>query len=63
MIASSGLDTTSLRIGQISGSTNGAWAASDWVPILVKSGLALECLPCSHGVSQLVHYAYFQHRR
>ncbi|KJA27591.1 hypothetical protein HYPSUDRAFT_212216 [Hypholoma sublateritium FD-334 SS-4] len=49
VIASSGLDSTSLRIGQISGSTNGAWAASDWVPILVKSGLVLECLPRAHG--------------
>ncbi|KJA27589.1 hypothetical protein HYPSUDRAFT_862666 [Hypholoma sublateritium FD-334 SS-4] len=49
IIAASGLDATSLRIGQISGSGNGAWAVSDWVPILVKSGLALGCLPRAHG--------------
>lgn len=51
IIATSGLDATSLRIGQISGSGNGAWAVSDWVPILVKSGLALGYLPRADGVS------------
>ncbi|TCD69319.1 putative NRPS-like protein biosynthetic cluster [Steccherinum ochraceum] len=41
-----GYTTTSLRIGQIAGSTaSGAWNTSDWVPIIVKSSLALGCLP------------------
>ncbi|KAG5652630.1 putative secondary metabolism biosynthetic enzyme [Sphagnurus paluster] len=42
VLAKSGLHTTSLRIGQISGGQpKGAWATSDWVPILVKSSVAL----------------------
>jgi len=41
-----GLETMSLRIGQISGSTRtGAWNATDWVPIIIKSSIALGCLP------------------
>ncbi|KAI0079020.1 acetyl-CoA synthetase-like protein, partial [Panus rudis PR-1116 ss-1] len=41
-----GLETTSLRIGQISGSTtSGAWSVTEWLPILVKSSIALKCLP------------------
>ena len=47
----SGLDIASLRIGQISGGhQNGAWAVTDWVPILVKSSLVLGVLPLSTGV-------------
>ncbi|EPQ57834.1 acetyl-CoA synthetase-like protein [Gloeophyllum trabeum ATCC 11539] len=45
-----GLRSTSLRIGQIcGGEPDGAWATTDWVPILVKSSLALSCLPDSQG--------------
>jgi hypothetical protein len=48
-----GLQTTTFRIGQISGSsTNGAWAITDWVPILIKSSITLGCLPDYYGVSQ-----------
>ncbi|KAJ3517669.1 hypothetical protein NLJ89_g348 [Agrocybe chaxingu] len=51
VLASSGLNATSLRIGQISGGLpNGAWATTDWVPILVKSSLALGALPLASGV-------------
>ncbi|TCD64925.1 putative NRPS-like protein biosynthetic cluster [Steccherinum ochraceum] len=47
---SRGLDTLSLRIGQLSGSTHtGAWNVSDWVPIIVKSSVALGCLPDLDG--------------
>ncbi|EPQ57812.1 acetyl-CoA synthetase-like protein [Gloeophyllum trabeum ATCC 11539] len=46
-----GLHSTSLRIGQICGGLpKGAWSTSDWVPILVKSSLALGCLPQAKGV-------------
>ncbi|KAF8868636.1 acetyl-CoA synthetase-like protein [Gymnopilus junonius] len=41
ILATSGLNATSLRIGQVSGGRpNGAWATTDWVPILVKSSIA-----------------------
>jgi thioester reductase-like protein len=47
-----GLQTTSLRIGQISGSkAKGTWATTDWLPILVKSSIALGSLPEAKGVS------------
>ncbi|KAF8971819.1 acetyl-CoA synthetase-like protein [Flammula alnicola] len=50
ILATSGLNTTSLRVGQITGShTSGAWATSDWVPILVKSSLGLGALPTADG--------------
>ncbi|KAF8320368.1 acetyl-CoA synthetase-like protein [Clavulina sp. PMI_390] len=45
-----GLSTTSIRLGQLSGSVNGAWSTSGWFPILLKSSLALRCLPDSPGI-------------
>ena len=51
LLVGSGLDISSLRIGQISGGhQNGAWAITDWVPIMVKSSLVLGVLPLSTGV-------------
>ena len=51
LLVGSGLDISSLRIGQISGGhQNGAWAVTDWVPILVKSSLVLGVLPLAAGV-------------
>lgn len=50
IIARSGLQATSLRVGQITGGPTGAWATTDWVPILVKSGLALGSLLDLPGV-------------
>ena len=50
-MAQSGLHFTSFRIGQISGGLpNGAWATTDWVPILVKSSLELGALPSATGL-------------
>lgn len=40
-----------IRVGQISGSLNGAWNTSDWVPSLIKSSLTLGCLPDVKGVN------------
>jgi thioester reductase-like protein len=49
----SGLQATSFRIGQISGGlSNGAWATSDWVPILVKSAINMNALPAATGVGR-----------
>lgn len=46
-----GLETMSLRIGQLSGSTStGAWNETDWVPIIIKSSIALKRLPELQGV-------------
>ncbi|KAG0700207.1 putative nonribosomal peptide synthetase [Suillus ampliporus] len=50
IITRSGLQATSLRIGQIAGGPTGAWATTDWVPILVKSSLVLGSLPDLPGV-------------
>ncbi|KAF9477786.1 acetyl-CoA synthetase-like protein [Pholiota conissans] len=51
ILAQSGLKATSFRIGQISGGhPNGAWATSDWVPILVKSSIYMNTLPSGVGV-------------
>ncbi|KAG1726867.1 putative aminoadipate reductase [Suillus paluster] len=50
IITRSGLQATSLRVGQIAGGPTGAWATTDWVPILVKSSLALGSLPNLPGV-------------
>ncbi|KAF7347156.1 Acetyl-CoA synthetase-like protein [Mycena venus] len=46
ILAASGLDATSFRIGQVCGSTkNGAWSTTDWVPAIVKSSIALGNFP------------------
>ena len=51
LLVGSGLDKSSLRIEQITGGhQNGAWAITDWVPIIVKSSLVLGVLPLSTGV-------------
>ncbi|GJE93768.1 hypothetical protein PsYK624_099290, partial [Phanerochaete sordida] len=44
--AERGLQCMSLRIGQVCGAAaTGAWGTSEWVPILVKSSIALGKLP------------------
>ncbi|KAH7912703.1 putative nonribosomal peptide synthetase [Hygrophoropsis aurantiaca] len=50
LIVKSGLHATSLRIGQIAGGPNGSWATTDWLPIIVKSSLALGILPEAQGL-------------
>lgn len=54
---SSALRPIVVRVGQISGGLNGAWNSSDWVPAIVKSSIALGCLPEYRGVS-LLHREY-----
>ncbi|KAJ3509565.1 hypothetical protein NLJ89_g5155 [Agrocybe chaxingu] len=52
VLAISGLQATSFRIGQISGGKpNGAWAVSDWVPIFIKSSIQLAALPSAIGLA------------
>ncbi|KAF9067129.1 putative aminoadipate reductase [Rhodocollybia butyracea] len=51
ILAKSGLQATSFRIGQVTGGApNGSWAITDWVPILVKSSLSIGMLPDAIGV-------------
>ncbi|KII90242.1 hypothetical protein PLICRDRAFT_40443 [Plicaturopsis crispa FD-325 SS-3] len=51
ILAKSGLQGTSIRIGQVAGGRpNGAWATTDWVPIFVKSSIALGALPDAQGL-------------
>ncbi|KAJ7360820.1 putative aminoadipate reductase [Mycena albidolilacea] len=46
ILAASGLEATSFRIGQVTGSSsNGAWSTTDWVPAIVKSSIALGNFP------------------
>lgn len=45
--------TTNFRIGQLSGSSgSGAWATSDWVPLIARGGQEVGCLPDGPGVSE-----------
>jgi hypothetical protein len=50
----SGIRTTSFRIGQIAGGQpNSAWAITDWVPLLVKSSIALNAPLSMVGVRKV----------
>jgi thioester reductase-like protein len=49
--ADCGLQTTSFRLGQISGGqATGTWAVTDWVALMMRSSIALGCLPNAAGV-------------
>ena len=54
ILTASDLNATSLRIGQLTGGyPNGAWATTDWFPIMIKSSLELGALPTAQGVSSI----------
>ncbi|KAE9392424.1 acetyl-CoA synthetase-like protein [Gymnopus androsaceus JB14] len=51
ILAKSGLNSSSFRIGQITGGRlNPAWAMSDWLPMIIKSSLTLGMLPDANGI-------------
>ncbi|KAG6855913.1 hypothetical protein H0H87_009479 [Tephrocybe sp. NHM501043] len=51
ILAKSGVQATSIRIGQVSGGKpKGAWSVTDWVPILVKSSISIGVLPEIKGM-------------
>ncbi|KAF9058549.1 putative aminoadipate reductase [Rhodocollybia butyracea] len=50
ILEKSKLNVSSFRIGQITGGQNGAWALSDWLPMIIKSSLALGILPDATGI-------------
>ncbi|KAL1718564.1 hypothetical protein EV715DRAFT_291172 [Schizophyllum commune] len=46
VLAASGLSFSSVRVGQVcGGKPRGAWATTDWFPILVKTSIVLGTLP------------------
>lgn len=48
--ADNGLECTSVRLGQVCGpNTSGAWATTEWIPIMVKTSVGLGALPDLHG--------------
>ncbi|KAF8199438.1 putative non-ribosomal peptide synthetase [Pholiota molesta] len=69
ILQTSGFNTVSLRISQITGSpSNGFWATTDWVPILIKSSIAIGAFPSADGrvswipvatVSAIIHKLLF----
>ncbi|KAG6848155.1 hypothetical protein H0H93_002878 [Arthromyces matolae] len=51
ILAKSGLQTTSFRIGQIcGGAPNGVWETTEWLPTLLKSSIAMKLFPDTRGV-------------
>jgi len=38
------------RVGQVSGSSNGYWKATEWLPSLIQSAAIVKCLPDSPSV-------------
>ncbi|KAL1679196.1 hypothetical protein EV122DRAFT_277408 [Schizophyllum commune] len=54
VLAASGIQFSSMRVGQVSGGQpRGAWATTDWFPILVKTSLALGVLPGDEQASDV----------
>lgn len=47
IVAASGLDAASVRVGQISGSQSGTWPTSQWVPMMIKSCVSMGIMPAS----------------
>jgi len=57
IICKSELHASIVRIGQVCGAPpKGAWATSDWFPILVKTGLSLGYLPTTVGVVSWIDF-------
>lgn len=48
-----GLNTTVVRLGQISGGYNSYWNEREWFSVVVKSAIHVVCLPALEGVSIL----------
>ncbi|ESK84561.1 nonribosomal peptide synthetase [Moniliophthora roreri MCA 2997] len=51
ILKASKLNATSFRVGQITGSSESpAWSLTDWLPIIVKSGIEMHAMPDAVGV-------------
>lgn len=61
------LQTSIVRVGQLTGGLSGAWDASQWFPAMVKSALYLESLPdgddvsCTPTHNEIKHLLTFRH--
>lgn len=49
-----GLVSSIVRVGQLSGDSYGRWNVKEWVPALIKAGKALGSLPARDEVNNLV---------
>ena len=57
--AKSGIDSLCLRMGQACGPEDtGAWGPTEWIPMMVKSSVALNALPRLDGVGPTFRPAY-----
>ncbi|KAJ7612097.1 putative aminoadipate reductase [Roridomyces roridus] len=57
ILTKSELDVCCLRIGQVCGALpKGAWATTDWLPILVKTSVTLGKLPLADGLVSWVDF-------
>ncbi|KAJ6611012.1 hypothetical protein B0H10DRAFT_1953401 [Mycena sp. CBHHK59/15] len=57
ILHNTGLNVSCVRIGQVCGALpKGAWATSDWVPILVKTSIALGRLPLANGLVSWIDF-------
>ncbi|KAJ7784191.1 hypothetical protein B0H16DRAFT_1491669 [Mycena metata] len=57
ILARSGLNVICFRLGQICGSLpTGAWATTNWVPIMVKTSITLGCLPLANGLVSWIDF-------
>ena len=46
-----------IRVGQLSGSINGAWNEAEWFPSIARSGPFVRCLPELAGNDVRIHIA------
>ncbi|KAJ7496400.1 putative aminoadipate reductase [Mycena latifolia] len=57
IVAKSGLRASIIRIGQVCGApSRGAWATSDWFPILIKTSLNLGYFPLIDGLISWIDF-------
>ena len=47
------LHAVAIRVGQISGTSAGAWKSAEWFPSMVKSSMYLGSIPSADKVSNL----------
>ena len=47
------LRTVAVRVGQISGTSAGAWQRAEWFPSMIKSSVYLGCIPAAERVRRL----------
>lgn len=51
------LIATIARLGQLTGSSSGAWKSNEWFPLLIKSSQIMGCLPTDRRVRDIAHFS------